>query len=53
VQRFGRTPEVQLLGDGDEPADLDQIEVCDAAIVSPEPRSVLENAGVSDHRVAA
>ena len=43
VQRFGRAPEVQLLGDGDEPADLDQIEVCDAAIVSPANTSVLEN----------
>ena len=34
VQRFGGAAEMQLLGDRDEPADLDQIEVCDAGIVS-------------------
>jgi hypothetical protein len=53
VQGFGGAPEVQLLGDGDEPADLDQIELCDAAIVSPANTSVLAIRRVSDHRVTA
>jgi hypothetical protein len=52
VQLLGGAPEVQLLGDGDEPADLDQIEVGDAAIVSVDAPSVLENRGPAEHRRA-
>ena len=50
VQGFGRPAEVQLLRDGDEPADLDEIEVCDAATVSPATRSVLDFAAFRGHR---
>jgi hypothetical protein len=49
VQRFRGAPEVQLLGDGDEPADLDEIEVCDAVIVSPGTGSVLEKRALGSH----
>jgi hypothetical protein len=53
VQLFGRPAEMQLLGDGDEPTDLDEIEVCDAAIVSPGNRSALDFEPDQDHRVTA
>jgi hypothetical protein len=50
MQRFRGAPEMQLLGDGDEPADLGQIQVCDAGIVSVRTTSVLDDRAVARHR---